>query len=90
MRNCNRDRMCGDTTLQKWLAKVTMGNAYSLLIALLCVACSREPKEVYQAPYAVLKESQSENLCKNMVIEASSSVEPIIQEDFTFVPAKQK
>lgn len=54
MRNCNKDRACGDATPQKWkwLAKVTMGSAYSsLLIALLCVACSRE-NEVYQDPCA--------------------------------------
>ena len=37
---------------QKWLAKVTMGSAYSFLMALLCVACSREQEEVYQDPYA--------------------------------------
>ena len=43
--------MCGDTPL-KWLVKVTMGSAYSFLIALLCIACSREQEEVYQDPYA--------------------------------------
>ena len=52
MRNCNKDRACGDATPQKWLAKVTMGSAYSFLMALLCVACSREQEEVYQDPYA--------------------------------------
>ena len=44
----NRDNNCGDTP-QKWLAKVTMGSAS--LIALLCLACSRE-NEVYQDPCA--------------------------------------
>ena len=52
MRNCNKERTCGDITPQKWLAKVTMGSAYSFLIALLCVACSREQEEIYQDPYA--------------------------------------
>ena len=52
MRNCNKDRACGDAMPQKWLAKVTMGSAYSFLIALLCVACSREQEEIYQDPYA--------------------------------------
>ena len=52
MRNCNKDRTCGDAMPQKWLAKVTMGSTYSFLIALLCVACSREQEEIYQDPYA--------------------------------------
>ena len=52
MRNCNKDRACGDAMPQKWLAKVTMGSAYSFLVALLCVACSREPDDVYHDPYA--------------------------------------
>ena len=51
MRNCNKERTCGDITPQKWLTKVTMGCAYSMLLALLCVACSRE-NEVYQDPCA--------------------------------------
>ena len=29
-----------------------MGSAYSFLIALLCVACSRESEDVYSDPYA--------------------------------------
>ena len=41
---------CGDMPL-KWLAKVTMGSAYSFLVGLLCMACSRE-NEVYQDPCA--------------------------------------
>ena len=48
MRNCNKERTCGDITPQKWLTKVAMGCAYSMLLALLCVACSRE-EELYQA-----------------------------------------
>ena len=51
MRNCNKERTCGDITPQKWLIKVAMGCAYSMLLALLCVACSRE-NEVYQDPCA--------------------------------------
>ena len=46
----NKGSNCGDMPL-KWLAKVTMGSAYSFLIAVLCVACSRE-NEVYQDPCA--------------------------------------
>ena len=49
MRNCNKDRTCVDAMPQKWLAKVTMGSAF--LIALLCLACSRE-NEAYQDPCA--------------------------------------
>lgn len=50
MRHCNKDRIWRDPP-QKWLVKkVTMGSACSL-IALLCVAYSRE-NEVYQDPYA--------------------------------------
>ena len=52
MRNCNKERTCGDITPQKWLTKVAMGCAYSMLLALLCVACSREQEEIYQDPYA--------------------------------------
>lgn len=51
MRNCNNNRTCGDITPQKWLTKVAMGCAYSMLLALLCMACSRE-NEVYQDPCA--------------------------------------
>lgn len=48
MQKCTR--MCGDTPL-KCLVKGTMGCAYSFLIGLLCMACSRE-NEVYQDPCA--------------------------------------
>ena len=50
MRHCNKDRIWSGTP-QKWLAKVTTGSAYSFLIGLLCMACSRE-NEVYQDPCA--------------------------------------
>lgn len=45
----NNANKSGDTP-QKWLAKVVMSSAYLFLIALLCVACSREQEEVYQDP----------------------------------------
>lgn len=48
MQKCTR--MCGDTPL-KCLVKGTMRCAYSFLIGLLCMACSRE-NEVYQDPCA--------------------------------------
>ena len=73
MRNCNNNRTCGDITPQKWLTKVTMGCAYSMLLALLCVACSRE-EELYQAPYADSNE-------KKVGRQETERVEPADQHD---------
>lgn len=73
MRNCNNNRTCGDITPQKWLTKVAMGCAYSMLLALLCVACSRE-EELYQAPYADSNE-------KKVGRQETERVEPADQHD---------
>jgi len=73
MRNCNKERTCGDITPQKWLTKVTMGCAYSMLLALLCVACSRE-EELYQAPYADSND-------KKVGRQETERVEPADQHD---------
>ena len=73
MRNCNKERTCGDITPQKWLTKVAMGCAYSMLLALLCVACSRE-EELYQSPYADSNE-------KKVGRQETERVEPADQHD---------
>ena len=73
MKNCNNNRTCGDITPQKWLTKVTMGCAYSMLLALLCVACSRE-EELYQSPYADSNE-------KKVGRQETERVEPADQHD---------
>ena len=73
MRNRYNNRTCGDITPQKWLTKVAMGCAYSMLLALLCVACSRE-EELYQSPYADSNE-------KKVGRQETERVEPADQHD---------